>query len=205
MQFGKTVVINLGVANYGSIMNMLRKVGADAILSDDPQEIAAARRLILPGVGAFDSVANALWSRVDLKDVLEAQVLEKKVPFMGICVGMQLLFSRSEEGSSVGLGWLPGVVKRFDKRVNLPVPHMGWNVVVPKKETPIFGAGDEYKFYFVHSYRACDVLPEHILATTCYGGEFVSAVNFDNIYGFQFHPEKSHKFGFGLFKKFVEA
>lgn len=206
MNTNKTVVVNLGVANYGSMMNMLNKVGADAILSDRADDILNASRIVLPGVGAFDAVMGALNKNPKIRRALEQRVLVDKIPFMGVCVGMQLLFSSSEEGSLPGLGWVSGSIKKFVAPQNerLPIPHMGWNLTHIEKESPLLDKSEKQKFYFVHSYRAIGVNKDEILASTQYGGTFVSAVNNNNIFGFQFHPEKSHRFGMNLFEKFIE-
>ena len=199
-----TVVVDLGVANYGSMMNMLKKIGANAILTDSVVKLLNARRIILPGVGAFDSVAAALMKNSALVDALNKAVIDQRIPFMGICVGMQILFSKSEEGKLPGLGWIKGEVKRFSfsDGVKLPVPHMGWSSVSQKNKSPLFSQGDKSKFYFVHSYHAADVPGEDIILTANYGYDFVAGVMKNNIFGFQFHPEKSHRYGIELFSKF---
>ena len=206
MNSNKTVVVNLGVANYGSMMNMLKKVGADAQLTDCADDILNASRIILPGVGAFDAVMGALNSHPDIKSALAQRVLADKTPFMGVCVGMQLLFRSSEEGSLPGLGWISGSIQKFvspqDER--LPIPHMGWNLVHVEKKSPLLDENEKQKFYFVHSFRAMGVNKDEILTSTQYGGNFISAVNSNNIFGFQFHPEKSHRYGMNLFEKFIE-
>jgi glutamine amidotransferase len=140
--------------------------------------------------------------------VLEKKVMQYKTPVLGICLGMQLFSKKSEEGTRDGLGWIDAqtVIFRFeDSTIRLKIPHMGWNHIKPAKPNPIFDEMDESsRFYFVHSYHVVCNKPEDILATTVYGYEFVSAVNRGNIYGVQFHPEKSHKFGMKLLKNFVE-
>lgn len=199
-------VIDLGVANYGSMLNMLKKVGARPVLSSKVTDIEAATHIILPGVGSFDAVSKALFARPDVVNALQTQVIDEQIPFMGVCVGMQLLFSSSEEGVEPGLGWIEGDVRRFENNSSeqkLLIPHMGWNIAKPLIESPIFEVDDQYKFYFVHSFRATNVPLVNKLCITNYGGEFVSAVNHENIYGFQFHPEKSHKYGVNLFSKFI--
>jgi len=206
MSSNKTVVVNLGVANYGSMMNMLNRVGADALLTDNAEQLKSAARIILPGVGSFDAVMSALNNRPDLREVIEQRVLSEHIPFMGVCVGMQLLFSGSEEGNLPGLNWITGSIKKFSfpAELRLPVPHMGWNVVHALKRTALLSMDEKYKFYFAHSYRAIDVDEAQILASSDYGDTFISAVVKENIFGFQFHPEKSHKFGMRLFQKFIE-
>lgn len=199
-------VIDLGVANYGSMVNMLKKVGSRAVLSSRVSDIEAATHIILPGVGSFDAVSKALFAKPDAVAALQNQVIDKQIPFMGVCVGMQLLFSKSEEGIEPGLGWIEGDVRRFENdssEQKLLIPHMGWNIAKPLMESPIFEIEEQYKFYFVHSFRATNVPLANKLCITNYGGEFVSAVKRENIYGFQFHPEKSHKYGINLFSKFI--
>lgn len=196
------VIIDIGVGNVGSMLNMLRKVGVEGCISSDPDEINNSTALILPGVGAFDHVVEAL-NRSNLKEVIENKVLKEKVPFLGVCVGMQLLFEKSEEGTLAGLGWIPGEVKKFQLQ-NLKVPHMGWNIVRTTQENSLLPiTEEEQRFYFVHSYHAhCD--KEYAIGTSQYGYDFVCAVKRDNIFGVQFHPEKSHRFGMELFKRFAE-
>lgn len=201
----QTVIIDLGVANYGSMINMLKRVGASPKLSSDPDDIVAADYLVLPGVGAFDAVVSALRARPDIMEAIDTAVFKKKTPFMGVCVGMQLLFEGSEEGNLPGLGWFEGTLKKFNFPDNksLRVPHMGWNKVRVAKNNPLLSQEDEHKFYFVHSYFVKETSNQDILTSTTYGTDFISAVNKDNIFGFQFHPEKSHKYGIQLFKNFV--
>lgn len=196
------VIIDIGVGNVGSMLNMLRKIGAEAKISSSPEEILSAKALVLPGVGAFDHVVTAL-DESNLKEVIEKKVLAEKVPFLGVCVGMQLLFDSSEEGEIAGLGWLPGEVCKFQVS-NLKIPHMGWNVVQTSRDNKLIPEmNEEQRFYFVHSYHVvCD--PEYVIGVARYGYDFSCAVNKDNIYGVQFHPEKSHRFGMELFKRFVD-
>ena len=202
------IILDYGMGNTASILNMLRHVGGDAIISSDRQKIAEADALILPGVGAFDNAMQKL-NNTGLVDLLEQRVIEDKIPFLGICLGMQLLFESSEEGKLPGLGLIPGVVKRFDfsylNDPQLKNPHMGWNVVEHKAESLLFnGFVPDPRFYFVHSYHAVCSDTDHVAATCEYGYPFVCAVQRDNIYAVQFHPEKSHKFGIQLFKNFLE-
>ena len=202
------VILDYGMGNAGSILNMIRRVGGDAVISSEEAAIMSATSIILPGVGAFDNGTNKLRSSGILAP-LESRVFDDKVPFLGVCLGMQLLFNKSEEGVSNGLGWIPGEVKRFDfssaGHKNLKIPHMGWNLVHPVGYDSLFkGLEEEARFYFVHSYHVvCDDQKDH-LGTTEYGYQFVSSVRHDNIYGVQFHPEKSHRFGRTLFKNFLE-
>ncbi|GLH30790.1 imidazole glycerol phosphate synthase subunit HisH 2 [Pseudomonas sp. BR1R-5] len=198
------VVVDYGVGNIASVLNMLKRVGAKAKASNDRAEIEHADKLILPGVGAFDAGMQTLRSS-GLVEVLNEQVLNKRKPVMGVCLGSQMLGNGSEEGCEPGLGWIDMDIVRFEKRDGRKVPHMGWNEVTPQLQHPILsGIDQQSRFYFVHSYY---MLPRHVentLLTANYDQQFTAAVIKDNIFGFQFHPEKSHKFGMQLFKNFVE-
>ena len=196
-----------GMGNLGSVLNMLKRVRAhDSIITSDLCQIEEAEKLILPGVGSFKKAMQNL-DRSGFLPVLKKKVLQEKTPIMGICLGMQLLFEHSEEGNYEGLGWVAGKVVRFSFEENngqLKVPHMGWNIIKSKKESPLIqNMYYENKFYYVHSYHAICKYEEDILLTTRYGYDFVSGVEKENIYGFQFHPEKSHKYGKKLLENFV--
>ncbi len=185
---------------------MLRKVGAEADATGEPARIAQATKLVLPGVGAFDAAMTRLHDR-DLVPVLNRRVLDDGVPILGICLGMQVMTESSEEGDERGLGWFEGGTRRFrfdGPEPRLRVPHMGWNVIRAVKPTPLFdGMYDEPRFYFVHSYHVYCRNVEDVMLTTDYGGTFVSGISRGNIYGVQFHPEKSHKFGMHLVRRFA--
>ena len=197
-------IIDYGMGNLGSIKNMLKKIGVDSLISNRKDEIVAADKLILPGVGAFDKAMLNL-KKLDLIDLLNKKVLDEKVPILGICLGMQLLAKSSAEGKEKGLGWIDGEVLKFNVDKSLKVPHMGWNRVCPKNEDTLFkNMYKEPRFYFVHTYYFKCNNDDEVLSTTDYGGDFVSAVNKENIYGVQFHPEKSHKFGMKLFENFSQ-
>jgi len=201
------VIVDYGMGNVGSIMNMLRKIGADAVISSDSEQIKAANKLILPGVGAFDkAVANM--EKLNIIPALEQCALRDKKPLLGICLGMQLLTKRSEEGFASGLGFIDAEAKRFHfgNKKELKVPHMGWNTITVNRDHWLFkdpNQFEELRFYFVHSYHAVCLNESNILAETMYGYNFVSAIQEDNIVGVQFHPEKSHKFGMWLMKNFA--
>lgn len=199
------IVIDYGVGNTGSIISMLNKIGVDAIESYDPNIIQKGKKLILPGVGSFDKAMAELKNR-DLIKVLHEEVILKKKEVLGICLGAQILGTASEEGSLPGLGWIDMKVKKFHLP-SLRVPHMGWNYVKASRPSTLFDypSVDETKFYFVHSYYMECASPENVIAQTFYGQDFVSAVNKENIYGVQFHPEKSHTYGFNLLKNFANA
>ena len=201
------VVVDYGLGNLGSIANVLKKIGAHAVVSSDPAVVEKADKLILPGVGAFDAGMKNLETR-GLIPLLNYRVLEQKTPILGVCLGMQLLCKRSEEGQLPGLGWLDAEVIRFkfDGNIaNLKIPHMGWNTLAVRQPHPLFADLEaENRFYFVHSYHVVCADMGNVLAQTNYGFDFASAVVKDNIMGVQFHPEKSHKFGMRLYKNFAE-
>ena len=202
------VVIDYGLGNPASARNMLRKAGVDALVTADPLAIAAAEKLILPGVGAFDHGMQNLADR-GLIPVLNEAVLGRKVPVLGICLGMQLISRGSDEGVKPGLGWLAADTVRFDvsAAADLRVPHMGWNTVMPG---PAGQAGsllgsvrpNEY-FYFVHSYFAQPANPGVVGLITDYGGPFAAAISVGNCHATQFHPEKSQQAGSRLLEAFA--
>jgi len=200
-------IIDYGLGNLGSISNMLKKIGAECVITSDKNTINKASKLILPGVGAFDNGISNL-DNLGLIDVLAEKVVGEGYPILGICLGMQLLTKQSEEGTQSGLGFVDAETVKFefpDSIAKLKVPHMGWNTVEQRKESKLFkDMFEENRFYFVHSYHVVCANVSDILTTTVYGIEFVSSFEKNNIYGSQFHPEKSHKFGMQLLKNFVE-
>jgi imidazole glycerol-phosphate synthase subunit HisH len=202
------VVVDYGMGNLGSILNMLRRVGADALVSSRIEDIRAADKLVLPGVGSFDTGMRRL-RELGLIEVLNEKVLTGSTPALGVCLGMQLLTKSSEEGIEPGLGWIDAHTIRFrfeGDLSRLKIPHMGWNTVSLRSGGTLFGGTDDQsRFYFVHSYHVVCQDPQDVAATTHYGYEFVSAVQRGNIMGAQFHPEKSHKFGMRLYANFVSA
>lgn len=198
-------IIDSGVANVGSVANMLHRIGVQARVSKDLDEIAQAERLILPGVGSFDGAVSS-WKGWGLVDALNKAVLERGAPCLGICLGMQVMARSSEEGILPGLGWFDAKVVRFrqDQVPPLRVPHMGWNVVSPVREHAIFAElSDEARFYFVHSYHIVCDRAQDVLALCDYGTEFACSIQRENIVGVQFHPEKSHRFGMRLLENFA--
>jgi imidazole glycerol-phosphate synthase subunit HisH len=196
------LVVDYGLGNVRSIMNMLRRIGLPAVLSKDAADILAAGRIVLPGVGAFDSGMDLLRAS-GVCPALEEAVLERGVPVLGICLGMQMLGRSSEEGDATGLGWLPVETVRIEAGEQR-VPHMGWNWVEPERTSPLFEAGVEPpRYYFLHSYAVRSDDRDVVLATTTYGSGFASAVGRGHIYGVQFHPEKSHRYGMDLFRRFA--
>jgi glutamine amidotransferase len=198
-------IIDYGMGNSGSIMNMLKFVGVDSVITSDPELISKATAIILPGVGSFDNGIRKLKALDSFNRICE-KVITDRVPFLGICLGMQLLFNSSEEGTENGLGWISGRVRKFPINLNndLKVPHMGWNEVQITQENLLLKKElEECRFYFVHSYYLdCDLT--QTIGSTNYGMKFTSAVNSNNIFGVQFHPEKSHKFGISLFQNFIK-
>lgn len=200
------VIVDYQMGNVGSIQNMLHRLGFASEVSGDRERIRRAGRLILPGVGAFDSGIRHL-TEAGVLDVLNERVLGDKVPVLGICLGMQLLTRGSEEGQLPGLGWLDAETIRFqflDPRPELRIPHMGWNSLRVVGDSALFsGYQEEPRFYFVHSYHVkCHDQSDQAGVTT-YGLPFTSAVHRGNVMGTQFHPEKSHKFGMQLLKNFA--
>ncbi len=190
------------MGNLGSIVNMFKRIGVEALIANSPEEVEKAEKLLLPGVGAFDEAMKRINER-GFREVLDYKALEEKIPILGICLGMQLLTRGSEEGKLPGLGWIPADTIRFPKDPGLKVPHMGWNIVMPATPSPLIaGLPEESRFYFVHSYyvRVDDSL--HSLLKCKYGVTFDAAVQKENIFGAQFHPEKSHKFGMQFLKNF---
>jgi glutamine amidotransferase len=200
----KIKIIDYGIGNVGSIGNMLFKVGGDFAIANTPQDLDGASLIILPGVGSFDTGINNLHER-GLDVAINSAVQNPHVKLLGICLGMQLLFEKSEEGTRNGLKLIPGEVVKFrpsDPAVK--IPHMGWNSASQvRKEVYFNGIFDNARFYFVHSYHvSCN--DEWVVCKTTHGYDFPSVVSKGNIYGVQFHPEKSHRFGLELFKRFVE-
>lgn len=200
----------IGIVDYGSgniyaIANIYKRLNIDFIISGNANELNKATHLLLPGVGAFDETMRILNSS-GLKGFLDEMVLDKRKPVMGICVGMQLLAEGSEEGNLEGFGWIKGYVKKFDPaflKSKPHLPHLGWNTVELAKPHAIFNDIDYAKgFYFLHSYYFACSNNEDILGTTNYGITYASAVNHSNIFGMQFHPEKSHQNGLNIFNNF---
>ncbi|MFN8928775.1 MAG: imidazole glycerol phosphate synthase subunit HisH [Alphaproteobacteria bacterium] len=198
------VVVNYGVGNLSSVHNMLRKAGAEVIISDQPADILAADKLLLPGVGHFDYGMKML-NDSGLRAALDTFALELKKPVLGICLGAQILGKGSEEGTTSGLGWIDMVCKRLPAAEGLRVPHMGWNKIQRVKPTPLLdGMTEDARYYFVHSYYMECANKEDIAATANHGITFTCAVQRGNIYGTQFHPEKSLRHGLALMKALVE-
>ncbi len=197
------------MGNAVSIIKMIQKAGGEAVLCNSPETLSNSSAIIMPGVGSFDNAMDKLRS-LGFIEAFELEVIQKRTPFLGICLGMQLLFEQSEEGNVPGLGWLDGnvVMFKFSELSNadmLKVPHMGWNYIHPANTGSLFsGYRDEIRFYFTHSYHVDCFNKKDILATTNYGYKFVSSVQRGHIFGVQFHPEKSHRFGIQFFKNFLK-
>lgn len=198
-------VLDYGIGNIGSILNMIRKIGAEGASVTTADALCACDRLILPGVGKFDT-GMALLNASGMRRALDSAV-QTGVPLLGICLGMQMLGKASEEGPGDGLGYLPFTLKRFDAQAHpdLKVPHMGWDyVTLTQPDAPIVqGLEEEPRFYFVHSYHAVCDDPGDMLMTCRYGCDFAAAVHRGNVWGTQFHPEKSHRFGMCLIRNFA--
>jgi glutamine amidotransferase len=195
-------IIDYGMGNLGSIKNMFRRIKVESEITGDKNQIAMAEKILLPGVGAFDAAMEKI-NTAGLSDILNKKTLEDKTPTLGICLGMQLLTKSSEEGKLPGLGWIDANTVKFNPNSSLKIPHMGWNTVNIKKQSPLLiDLPDEPRFYFVHSYYVSCNDTSDVLTTTHYGIDFHSIIQHDNIYGAQFHPEKSHKFGMKILENF---
>ncbi len=198
------VIIDYGAGNVKSIQNILKRIGSDSIISNEKEIIEKASKLILPGVGSFDYGMSKL-SELDLIPLLNNKVIVKKTPILGICLGMQLLAKKSEEGKQDGLSWVDAEVKKFVKLNTLDkIPHMGWGFVDIKRKNNLISLDKKHRFYFVHSYYMKAYSDEIIYGSSNYINEFTSFIIKDNIYGVQFHPEKSHKFGMELMSNFIK-
>jgi imidazole glycerol-phosphate synthase subunit HisH len=200
-------IVDYGLGNVQAIANIYNRLHIPVRTAQTAQEMEGAQKLILPGVGAFDWAMTRL-EQSGMRSTLEQLVLEKRRTILGICVGMQMLASRSDEGVLPGLGWIPGEVRKFDEarftdRTHLP--HMGWNDVLPRPSSKIFsGLEADARFYFLHSYYFSPKHQEHIACETDYNGIYASGVGVNNVFGVQFHPEKSHQWGIRLLKNFAE-
>ncbi|MBK7098449.1 MAG: imidazole glycerol phosphate synthase subunit HisH [Sphingobacteriales bacterium] len=199
-------IIDYGSGNIQAIATIYNRLNIECKIVNTTNQLADIDKIVLPGVGAFDAAMERLF-KSGMKDKLDAEVLLKKKPVLGICVGMQILGNGSDEGKLPGLGWIPGYVHKFDPNTitkKPKFPHMGWNTIEDKKKHSLFSNIDtDFGFYFVHSYYFKCESDENILSTTNYGINFASTIENLNIIGTQFHPEKSHKNGIQLFKNFA--
>lgn len=200
-------IVDYGSGNINAIANIYKRLDTPAGVARCPEELEDADKVILPGVGAFDHVVKCLESS-GMRPILNRLVLDERKPILGICVGMQILARSSEEGTLPGLGWIDGQVKKIDVSnfTHEPrLPHMGWNDVNPVRHDSLFdNLEDHPRFYFLHSYYFECQNQNDVLALTNYGGNFSSAVNSGNVFGVQFHPEKSHQWGIQMLKNFSE-
>ena len=198
-----TALIDYGAGKLRSVENALRAAGAaDVAVTADPDRVHAADRIVLPGVGAFGACMGALAAVPGMVEALERTVRERGRPFLGVCVGMQLMADAGEEhGRTAGLGWRPGTVRGIAPAPALKVPHMGWNDVALARPHPLLATGEAY---FLHGYAFDPVDEDDILARTDHGGPIAAAVGRDNMIGVQFHPEKSQAYGLALLARFLE-
>jgi glutamine amidotransferase len=201
-------IVDYGLGNIRAFLNSLKVLNIEARTAQTANELNDAKKIILPGVGAFDHAMERL-DESGMRPTLEDLTLRQRLPVLGVCVGMQMLGKSSEEGERAGLGWIDGRVRglrALDSSGDLQLPHMGWNDVRPTAKLKLFeGLEDDARFYFLHSFYFECGRPENVAAVTSYGAEFSCAVHSDNIFGVQFHPEKSHHFGTRLLKNFAAS
>ena len=197
-------VLDYGVGNSGSVIRMIEKVGGLARLISTPDDLISSKKLIIPGVGPFDGGMSQIMGRGFLEPLRE-KVVNQGIPVLGICLGMQLLCINSEEGVLPGLGFVNAQVRKFSSSLDnrLKIPHMGWNEVKVIRDNPLLGLSENSRFYFAHSYYVEPHSSDMIIASMNYGFELCAAFQVENIFGVQFHPEKSHRFGMNLFRQFL--
>lgn len=203
----QVVIVDYGMGNLSSVKKKLRRLKVEPLVSSEPQELLAADKIVLPGVGHFGKAMENL-ATLNLVEALAESVLERRTPILGICLGMQLMTKRSEEGDAEGLGWFDAEVVRFqvEDRLKYKVPHMGWNQNHNAKQSVLTeGLADSAEFYFVHSYHVRANQREDVLSETDYEYRFASAIEKENIFGVQYHPEKSHDAGEALLQNFLKA
>ena len=201
-------ILDYSMGNLGAHINMMRKIGySNVVVTADPKELVKADKIIIPGVGAFDAGMNNL-RRLGIIDILNYKALEEKIPILGICLGMHLFASGSDEGNEDGLGWIDTKIIRFTfNSPSMKIPHMGWNTLKIEKKSSLFRGmeDDENRFYFVHSYHYSEKSGFDTIASANYGYDFPAVIQKENIIGAQFHPEKSHKFGIGFYSNFINS
>jgi len=195
-------IIDYKMGNIGSVKKAFKRLKIDSIITNNYKDLLNVNKIILPGVGNFEKGIENL-HRLDLINCLNELVIDKKVPILGICLGMQLLCNFSEEGHKEGLGWIDAKVKKFNfSSTKFKIPHMGWNSIETLNKNPLIKSNNLEDYYFVHSYFVECNRPENIIGSTNYGIQFVSMLNKQNIYGTQFHPEKSHRQGLAILENF---
>ena len=197
----KVCIVDYGIGNIKAFKNIYDKLNINVEIASKKEQFVNATHLILPGVGTFDWAMSKL-NESGLRETLDGLVLEKKIPILGICVGMQIMASQSEEGVLSGLNWIEGKILKLDKDIILP--HMGWNNVKLSNKSDLFNNIENFEFYFLHSYYYKTEDDKHILSMSKYGNPFTSAIYKENIFGTQFHPEKSHKNGIKILENFLK-
>ena len=201
-------IINYGLGNIQAFANIYKRLNIPVCIASTHNELLTAEKMILPGVGAFDWAMTRL-NESGMREVLDELVVNQSKPILGICVGMQIMANRSDEGVLDGLGWIDGEVKKFDHTLfteKTHLPHMGWNDVLPNRKDGLFrNLESGTRFYFLHSYYFVPKKQDHVLAVTDYNGLYASCVSSENVFGVQFHPEKSHQWGIQLLKNFAEV
>ena len=199
-------VIDYGCGNTHAFINAFKRLNVPANIARSIAEVERANKIVLPGVGSFDYVMNS-FNKSGLRDIVEQKVMIEKIDVIGVCAGMQIFAETSDEGNEKGLGWIKGKIRLFDTvsiKHKTKLPHMGWNTIRSKKSVLFNEINDESRFYFVHSYYFDNSNNDDMISTSNYGGIFTSSVKKNNIYGVQFHPEKSHQNGLQLLKNFAE-
>ena len=199
-------IVNYGLGNIGSIVNMFKRIGVQSLVTSDKKDIEQATKLLLPGVGHFDAAMKNI-DELDIRGILEKKVIEEQTPILGICLGMQLLTNGSEEGDLDGFGWIDARAKKFSFPHNreLKVPQMGWNLVQVSNDCKLSqGFDEDFRYYFVHSYYVEVSNQSNSMLKTEFGVKYDSGIFKDNIFGVQFHPEKSHKYGIKLLSNFAK-
>lgn len=200
-------VVDYGLGNVGAFLTLYKRLGIPAVAATTPAELAEADHILLPGVGSFDHAMKSL-NASGMRETLDRLVVEHNIPVLGVCVGMQILGDCSDEGRDAGLGWISGSIRdlagRGEVHNGLPLPHMGWNDVQPRGHVTLLAGIADPRFYFLHSFYFDNDDEADVAATAEYGARFTCMVNRGNVWGVQFHPEKSHRFGMALLKNFSE-